>query len=142
MGSLLFSFHGRINRARFWLASLVYFIVGLIIAVIGFVAGQSGAFQMLSFVVNLAVFISGLAVGAKRLHDRDMSGWWLLAFYIVPTVLVAIGVAVGMTSDSWVAMGLCSILAVAIGIWAFVVLGCLRGTIGTNGYGPDPLAIA
>ena len=29
--------------------------------------------------------------------------------------------------------------AFAVGVWAFVELGCLRGTIGPNRYGPDPL---
>jgi len=32
------------------------------------------------------------------------------------------------------------LLAFAILIWAFVDLGCLRGSIGQNKYGPDPLA--
>jgi uncharacterized membrane protein YhaH (DUF805 family) len=27
----------------------------------------------------------------------------------------------------------------AITVWAFVELGCLRGTVGPNQYGPDPL---
>jgi uncharacterized membrane protein YhaH (DUF805 family) len=27
----------------------------------------------------------------------------------------------------------------AIWVWAVVELGCLRGTTGTNQYGPDPL---
>jgi uncharacterized membrane protein YhaH (DUF805 family) len=30
--------------------------------------------------------------------------------------------------------------SVAISIWALVELGCLRGTAGTNQYGPVPLA--
>ena len=29
-----------------------------------------------------------------------------------------------------------------VGIWFFIELGCLRGTIGANQYGPDPLAAA
>ena len=29
----------------------------------------------------------GLALGAKRLHDRDKSAWWLLVFYALPTIL-------------------------------------------------------
>ena len=32
-----------------------------------------------------------------------------------------------------------SLAAAAIAIWAFVELGCLRGTPGPNQYGPDPL---
>jgi hypothetical protein len=29
----------------------------------------------------------GLAIGAKRLHDRDKSAWWLLVFYAAPGIL-------------------------------------------------------
>jgi uncharacterized membrane protein YhaH (DUF805 family) len=29
----------------------------------------------------------GLALGAKRRHDRDKSAWWLLVFYALPTIL-------------------------------------------------------
>jgi uncharacterized membrane protein YhaH (DUF805 family) len=51
-----------------------------------------------------------LAVQIKRWHDRDKSGWWVL---------------IGMIP--------------CIGpIWAFVECGCLRGSFGPNGYGPDP----
>jgi len=31
------------------------------------------------------------------------------------------------------------ILAIALAIWGFVELGCLRGTRGANRFGPDPL---
>jgi uncharacterized membrane protein YhaH (DUF805 family) len=34
------------------------------------------------------------------------------------------------------------VLAGALGLWAFVELGLLRGTAGANAYGPDPLADA
>jgi hypothetical protein len=43
---------------------------------------------------------SGLAVAIKRLHDRNKSGWWLLLFWLVPSLLggvpmSAAGTAVG-----------------------------------------------
>ncbi len=31
------------------------------------------------------------------------------------------------------------VLWLALAIWALVWLGCLRGTVGPNQYGPDPL---
>jgi uncharacterized membrane protein YhaH (DUF805 family) len=31
------------------------------------------------------------------------------------------------------------LVSFAITVWAFVELGCLRGTVGPNRYGPDPL---
>jgi uncharacterized membrane protein YhaH (DUF805 family) len=33
------------------------------------------------------------------------------------------------------------LVATAISVWAFIELGCLRGTRGMNAYGPDPLDV-
>jgi uncharacterized membrane protein YhaH (DUF805 family) len=33
-------------------------------------------------------------------------------------------------------------LGFAVLVWAFVELGCLRGTLGPNRFGPDPLVAA
>jgi uncharacterized membrane protein YhaH (DUF805 family) len=84
-------------------------------------------------IVYIAVIISGIAVGIKRLHDRDKSGWWLLVFYLGPSVLSGLGASTGFQ----VGFGIASF---ALALWAFVELGCLRGTAGANQYGPDPLA--
>ena len=38
---------------------------------------------MLFFIiVVIPMLVSGIAVGIKRLHDRNKSGWWLLLFYL------------------------------------------------------------
>jgi len=149
--SLFFSFKGRINRGKYWLAVLVFFIVGIVLALMGFVLGNGLVVQVLSFIVNLAVFIAGLAVGIKRLHDRDKSAWWMLVFYVVPVMLVAIGAfiaffgasATGTTEDTATLLfRVCIVAAIAIGVWAFVEFGCLRGTVGYNRFGPDPVAKA
>ena len=76
----------------------------------------------------------GLAIGAKRLHDRDKSAWWLVVFYAIPTILSA---AADQTED--LTLVILHLMSFAISVWAFVELGCLRGTIGPNQYGPDPL---
>jgi uncharacterized membrane protein YhaH (DUF805 family) len=131
-GSLLFSFQGRINRAKYWIAIITY--ISLVIALIGF--GFFFRFNAIFFVIAAIVFValtvSGLAVGIKRLHDRDMSAWWLLVFYLLPPVLDGLGRALGIPL-------IFSLAASAVSIWALVVLGFLRGTSGTNRYGPDPL---
>jgi len=146
--SLFFSFRGRINRAKFWLACLVFFGVGVALGLIGLVAGDGVVFQGLEALVNLAMFVAGLAVAAKRLHDRDKSAWWLVLFYFGPAVFIVIGGgimwgaagAVGMTVDvSLLLLKLCILGGIAIGIWGFVEIGCLRGTPGYNRFGADPL---
>jgi uncharacterized membrane protein YhaH (DUF805 family) len=147
-GNLLFSFSGRINRGKFWLAVLVYIIISIVLAIITAIIGSPTVTNILGFIVNLAVFISGLSVAAKRLHDRNKSALWLLVFYIVPGLLIGIGVgmalfgAIGGGSGSGSMTTVGSLLALAgfgVSIWAFVELGCLRGTVGPNQYGPDPL---
>ena len=146
--SLFFSFRGRINRAKYWLALLVFLIADIVLVLFGWVLGNGVVFQLLSFVVNLAVFIAGIAVCIKRLHDRDRSGWWLSLFYFGPFVFVLIGGfifwaaadTVGMSAEwSYLGLRLFILGGFALVIWGFVEIGCRRGTSGYNRFGPDPL---
>ena len=129
MQGLLFSFDGRVNRAKFWLVVIatdivVFVLFGILAAVTGVSmdmpadgsmpslggAGLIGGLIGLLLVV-LAVWI-GLAIGVKRYHDRNKSGWW---------VLIALVPVIG-------------------GLWYLIECGFLRGTAGPNQYGADPLA--
>jgi uncharacterized membrane protein YhaH (DUF805 family) len=146
--SLLFSFRGRINRAKYWLAVLVFVVADAVLGLLGWVLDNGVAVQILSFVVNLAVLIASIAVCVKRLHDRDRSGWWLLLFYVGPVAVALIGGfifwaaadAVGMSAEwSYLGLRLCILGGIALAIWGFVEIGCRRGTAGYNRFGPDPL---
>jgi uncharacterized membrane protein YhaH (DUF805 family) len=147
LGSLLFSFSGRINRAKYWLAVLIYLGVAVVLGIVlfaGFHAGLAGigvVFGLIAIAVYIAMLVSGLAVAIKRLHDRDKSGWWVLVFYVVPGVLGGIGSEMGAASGSDAIVGLFGLVSLGISVWAFVELGCLRGTVGPNNYGPDPLEL-
>ena len=90
-GSLLFSFQGRINRAKYWIATITYISVTIALVGLGFFFRFDTIFFIIAAIVFVAVTVSGVAVGLKRLHDRDMSGWWLLVFYLLPAVLDGIG---------------------------------------------------
>jgi uncharacterized membrane protein YhaH (DUF805 family) len=147
LAKLLFSFRGRINRARFWLALLVYVVAAIIANGISF-ASESYTVSMQS---GMAVFaftaVSGILVAIKRLHDRNRSGWWVLPFYFGPGVVVAMGELVrifGVMGDVPGLEGLGYLLdaaGIAFLIWTFLEFACLRGTVGPNRYGPDPLAV-
>jgi uncharacterized membrane protein YhaH (DUF805 family) len=142
-GHLFFKFNGRINRAKFWIAMLIYVAINIVLAIIGLATDQSGVFQAINGMLGIVIFISSLAVGVKRLHDRDKSGWYLVLFYIVPSVLVFAAILVGtIMEDSILTAAVIGLAAFAFYVWAFVEMGCLRGTIGANRYGPDPLAPA
>ena len=46
---------------------------------------------VLGVIYSLAVLIPGLAVGVRRLHDTDRSGWWLfLALIPIVGIIVLI----------------------------------------------------
>jgi uncharacterized membrane protein YhaH (DUF805 family) len=105
--SFFFSFRGRINQAKYWLALLIFTIVGMVQGLVGFALGNAVLFQIFNFLIDLAVLVASIAVGIKRLHDRDRSAWWLLLFYLGPVVFAGAGGAimwagassVGMTED-------------------------------------------
>ena len=138
--TLLFSFHGRINRAKYWLAVFIYVIyLGVLVSIAYWYELEGGAFLVLALLA-IPIWVSGLAVGIKRLHDRDKSGWWILLFYFGPQVLNGLASAAG--ENEQILSLLLSTAGFALTIWAFVELGCLRGTPGPNRYGPDPLATA
>jgi len=100
-GKILFSFEGRINRAKFWLYSLLLFpiwLIGLIIDIS--VSGEPGVFYWLAIIL---CFWPSLALNVKRFHDRDKSGWFYLVAF-VPIVslwyLVEIGFLKGTDGDN------------------------------------------
>ena len=97
--------------------------------------------------IDLAVLVASIALGIKRLHDRDRYAWWLLLFFLGPVVFAGAGGAimwagassVGMTEDWSLFPRLCRIGGFALGIWGLVEIGFLRGSAGYNRFGPNPL---
>src|SRR5262245_56570034 len=141
LGELLFSFQGRLNRKPYWLTLLATIAVFLLVAVVAVTLSMSGTgvlgeAAMLALPVLLYMPFGWicLALGAKRLHDRDKSAWWLVVFLFVPGMLERVAARMG---DAGFVVQLAGL---AISIWAFVEMGCLRGTEGPNRFGPDPLS--
>jgi len=167
MFTYLFSFQGRINRAKLWafiLVGIAWEIVvfaiaaaGLNLAALSVPAGQhpdpaalfAGPAALAAgaaiCILVVAYFWAALAVNIKRLHDREKGGAWLLVFWVLPIVLEVVGLGMGGVGPwtrgvTMAPLGMALFLgAFAIGIWAFVELYCLRGTYGQNRFGPDPL---
>ena len=126
IGWLLTSFEGRINRAKWWLGVLilvivqwiVWYIVAMTMGVDMMAAGDPAQMEQMMtalgipiFIISLIFLYPSLALYTKRWHDRGKSGWWTLII-LIPIIG---------------------------GIWALIELGILRGTVGPNQYGPDPL---
>ena len=141
-GHLLFKFDGRINRAKFWLVWLLFAATYIALWIVG-IATESMTFQTFGSILILVMLFSILAAGIKRLHDRNKPGWYLVLFYVLPTLLLLVGIKIdaALSGPAW-SSTVTALLAFAIIVWGFVEMGCLRGTIGVNQYGPDPVAPA
>lgn len=133
---IFLSFQGRLNRKPYWLGTIALLSL-VIIGVFGvmFLTGGGGVAAI--GVIYLLLLWPTLAMGVKRLHDRNKSAWWLVVFYVVPTLL---NVLVEGGDGEGVGAMIFGLASLAISIWALVELGFLRGTVGANRYGPDPLA--
>jgi uncharacterized membrane protein YhaH (DUF805 family) len=142
---LLLSFKGRINRAR-------YLIVQLALLTVWFLFWVKAPFQqleILGWVVAAAMIWINLATTAKRLHDRNRSGWWAVAVFVVNRLsYLYYGLFFGLSFgvDASIAEELLPVMG-AVGLsvlqtWTVIELFFLIGTDGTNRFGPDPTRTA
>ncbi len=129
-----FDFSGRSRRLEYWM----FVLFSIIVAAVLFALIMAGGLNLAAFsdpqamdmsfgplfwlgCLLLSLFwlgslIPGIAVVVRRLHDRDMSGWWYLGI-IVASMIPIINFIAGI---------------------AFLVLMLLPGTPGPNRFGPDP----
>lgn len=109
------NFEGRARRKEYWMFTLFNLLAVLVLyvpALIGIameIPELAGIFGILYLIYALAVFVPGLAVGVRRLHDTGNSGWMML-------------------------VGLIPFIG---GVW-LLVLYCTEGASGDNEYGSDP----
>lgn len=146
---LLTSFEGRINREPFLKSLALTIVIAFVLSlVLAFVLGRGGG-VMLQIAMLVVLGYPWTALLVKRLHDRDRPGV-LVGVIWAPSILAMLGKATGISGTmtdvygtpvfqpntlGWIIMG----LGLVVGIWALVELGFLRGTVGPNQYGPDPL---
>jgi len=77
-------FSGRAIRSEYWFFVLFEVLVIVALTIVdGLLFGRPGG--VLSSIGSLVFLLPALAVGARRLHDIDKSGWWLL-IALVPLV--------------------------------------------------------
>ena len=135
---------GRLGRMGYWLAVLIYLAISalsFVVALQTLIALSGDLMSVLLYVGSglfvILVLFSAIAVGIKRLHDRDKSGWWTIPFIALPLLLNGASRGGLVTTDSATTLQWVSL---ALAVWGIVELGILRGTVGPNRFGPDPLA--
>ena len=105
------NFEGRARRKEYWMFVLFSLIISIVLGIVDGILGMktSTGIGMLGAVYSLGVIIPSIAVGARRLHDIDKSGWWQL-IGIIPLL-------------GWIVL---------------IVWAATEGNHGSNRYGPDP----
>ncbi|MFL6088927.1 MAG: DUF805 domain-containing protein [Aeromicrobium sp.] len=77
-------FDGRARRSEYWYFVLFYVAVVIVLEILGGILGRAVGGVLLALFL-LGVIIPMIAVGVRRMHDTDHSGWWLIC-PIVPLV--------------------------------------------------------
>ncbi len=94
-------FSGRSRRKEYWMYFLFVIIVSVVLHIVdralGLGGGSSSSMStagpqigagasyhagVLGIIFSLATLVPSIAVGVRRLHDTDRSGWWLLIAFV------------------------------------------------------------
>lgn len=105
-------FSGRARRKEYWmfvLFNIIFLIVAIILDNVFGTNIKGLPYGLFYFLYALAIFIPGLAVAVRRLHDVGKSGWMLLI----------------------------ALIPIIGAIW-LLVLYCIEGDAGENKYGANP----
>jgi uncharacterized membrane protein YhaH (DUF805 family) len=108
-------FNGRSHRKAYWLFVLFNMLIAIGLAIVDSMAGtfdQETGFGLFGALYALAVFLPGLAITVRRLHDTSRSGWWALL-----------------------------VLIPVLGALVLIVFMVLDSHPGTNEYGPNPKGV-
>ena len=159
---LFFDTSGRINRSTFWLGILILIVIDIIVSLgsgwagfgnidiirpwglIGTAANirSDGLYDTFIKPIFIPLVITGVltyvqySICVKRLHDRNKPGWWMLLWYLIPTLGGAFtSLGAGFIFGGWFYELITQIPLFAVGIWMIVELGCLEGTPFRNQYG-------
>jgi uncharacterized membrane protein YhaH (DUF805 family) len=87
-----------------------FILFGVIVQLVGEIIDKASDSPIVGAIIALVLLLPTIAVSVRRLHDIDRTGWWYLLVFTV-------------------------ILWILLLVWY-----CMRGTVGPNRYGPDPLA--
>ena len=126
-------FAGRSCRREYWMFALLSGVVYALAAILMFAGGLFGLAQnsanfssltplfylglAIAIIFFLAALVPSIAVTVRRLHDRNLSGWWYLGVIV---------------------LGQIPYLGFLINI-AFLVFMVMPGDNGPNRFGADPL---
>ncbi|XZG68833.1 DUF805 domain-containing protein [Chitinibacteraceae bacterium HSL-7] len=103
-------FNGRARRKEYWMFTLFYILAMIPLAALMAVSSTLGSVALVVYI--LAMVTPSLAVGVRRLHDTNRSGWWFLISFVP-----------------------------AVGGLIFFIFTLMEGDKGENQFGADPKGV-
>ncbi len=122
------TFAGRAPRSEYWWSMLAFYLVLLVLLIPFLFMAEAGStngepstffyiFLVLIGIVVLAAMIPLISVTVRRFHDMNLSGWIYLLLLLAGAIPM-----VGIVASI-----------------AQIVITVLKGTVGPNKFGDDPL---
>ena len=146
------NFKGRARRKEYWMFTLFNILFGIAAMILDRILGDTFKIPTTGVATNygfvylvyaLFVFIPGLAVLVRRLHDIGKSGKLLIWVFLSFIVLAVVSGFLGRSSGENLAPLLLILLMFAvlgITIW-LLVLACTDSVPGPNKWGPNPKGV-
>lgn len=109
------NFKGRARRKEYWVFALINGFITILSKIMFSISTELSStllsfFGLIFFLYGLFIFLPSIAVGTRRLHDINRSGFWQL-LYLIPL----------------------------LGPIVLIVFFCIKGDDGENRFGLDPL---
>jgi uncharacterized membrane protein YhaH (DUF805 family) len=129
-------FKGRARRKEYWSFWLFSLLLGFVTASLDHVLGTGRVINTLS---TLALFLPGLAVAVRRMHDVNKSGWYVGGVYLA--IFLTAGTGFIASEDHSIPFGVISAIAgllLLVYVIYYICALCRKGDLGANRFGEDP----
>ena len=117
------TFSGRASRSEYWWAYLFQIVSAVVLAVVFALAetalhlpdGDSSPGDIVVTLYQILLLVPSLALAVRRLHDEDLSGWWVampiamgtlsVVLLVAAAVLMVLPPAAGTGASPWMLLG-------------------------------------
>lgn len=90
-----FKFEGRASRKQYWMFFLFSILFMVLVHILNMIIPLNAFFSFVLIVFGLITIIPNISLAIRRLHDINISGWWIV-FGLIPYIgwLILIPLAV------------------------------------------------
>lgn len=120
------TFNGRASRSEYWWVVLFLALVQIVFAILDSATNGSSAVNLIADLWSLAIVVPQLALSVRRLHDANLSGWWI----IVPYILAVTGIILMFVGGMGAVLSIASDATGATAGLGAAMIGVLMALVG------------